>query len=112
MHAVPQVRIPAHGLGRVPSSVYRRRRLTAVLVLVVAVAGLAALFDTAAGGSAGRLIFERVVAVAVAVTWLRCAIALWRWNRSDEVSSGRSVAEPEVPCLASGSAPGTARRAA
>lgn len=106
MHTVPQIQV--HAGRRVSPAIYRRRRVTVVLVLAVAVAALAALLDSAAGGSVGRTVFERVVAVAVAATWLRCAIALWRWNRPDDVSSGSSVAESGASCLVPDSAPAVA----
>lgn len=104
---------------RASPAVYRRRRVLAVVGAAVVLVTLAAIGDTAAGGTTGRAVLERVVAIGVVVLWAHCALALWRWNRaaseatavSTAASAGTtgspavSGAGPGGSCLPPGSAP-------
>lgn len=108
MHATPLVPTrlhPHHGPLRRPSAAtYRRRRLTAAVAVIVIAAAVTSLLDTAAGGTTGRAVFERVVAGAIVVVWVRCAAALWRGHRADAARAARSDAESGVSCLTPDSA--------
>lgn len=103
----PPERTP--GARRPNPAVYRRRRLVAGAAVVVAASGLAAAVERATGGTVAGLVFERVVAISVVVMWAWCAVALLGPHRRRTAPRRPPAgAEPEVSCLASGSAPGLA----